>query len=147
MVTIWRQHIESETIAIYQSVSQRFFAKSTTEQHIGVGTKALYHSIRYELCVPFHQGLDEHRDREDSAISGERKRGKKTVGGWISVIYQALLEGRLHAALYEYTEEKGGKGTEITERSAGEIGTSNSHTNGQANGHTHGQTHWFAFGS
>ena len=151
ILDIWRQEIEKEVAAIYQSVTQRFFKKPSTESYIGLGSLALYRKIRYELGVPFHQGLAEHPGTEDGVIYGDVKRPRKIVGSWISIIYQALLDGRIYDALYN------GVGDEIcivkgNEHANGVVnghanGVANGHANGVANGHTNGVANGHANGS
>lgn len=137
IVESWRQEVENEATAIYQTVSRRFFAQPSTETYIGDGSWALYRTIRYILGVPFHQGLAEHPGTEDNVIYGDSKRPRKTVGSWISVIYQALLEGRIYGALYDVIyEDKRDKHS--GEENGYVNGFGNAHINGKVNGEANG---------
>ncbi|KAK3326859.1 phenylalanine ammonia-lyase [Apodospora peruviana] len=98
----WRSEVEKQSSAVYQDVCKRFFARPSTEKYLGVGTRALYRKIRHKLGVPFHQGVVEHPGTKDGLVyDGETERPRKTVGSWISVIYQGLLDGRIYEALYD----------------------------------------------
>lgn len=119
----WRCAVEKQASVTYRDVCQRFFARPSTEKHLGVGSRALYRKIRHELGVPFHQGVVEHPGTEDHIVyDGETRRPRKTIGSWISVIYQGLLDGRIYEALYS--------GEAVLRE--GEM------TNGQTNGHANG---------
>ncbi|KAK4210688.1 phenylalanine aminomutase L-beta-phenylalanine forming [Rhypophila decipiens] len=97
----WRCAVEKQASVTYRDICRRFFARPSTEKHLGSGSRALYRKIRHELGVPFHQGVVEHPGREDHIVhDGETRRPRKTIGSWISVIYQALLDGRIYEALY-----------------------------------------------
>ncbi|RAK95494.1 aromatic amino acid ammonia-lyase [Aspergillus ibericus CBS 121593] len=86
--------------AVYREVLAEFCASPPTADYLGVGTKAIYTSIRHELGIPFHQGFIEH----PSAANGDlpemiNGRVKKTVGGWISIVYEALRDGTLNGTI------------------------------------------------
>jgi phenylalanine ammonia-lyase len=59
---------------------------------LGTGSKILYQTVRRQLGVPFHQGFVEHPTAQNDTLGGRRK---KTVGSWISIIYEAIRDGRL----------------------------------------------------
>ena len=108
MVEKWRCEVEKQATVLYQEICQRFFARPSTEKYLGVGSRALYRKVRHELGVPFHQGVVEHPGTEDDVIyDGETRRPRKTIGSWISVIYQGLLDGRIYEALYGEEEVLG----------------------------------------
>ncbi|KAM7196632.1 L-Aspartase-like protein, partial [Rhypophila sp. PSN 637] len=97
----WRCAVEKQAFVTCQDICRRFFARPSTEKHLGAGSLALYREIRHDLGVPFHQGVVEHPGTEDNIVNdGETRRPRKTIGSWISVIYQALLDGRIYEALY-----------------------------------------------
>ena len=91
----WIVQLEHDMYHSYLSHREKFFSKPTTVSHLGKGTKVLYRFVREELGVPFHRGLV-----EDPVISGEIDvRPVKTIGSWISVIYEAIKDGRLCGAV------------------------------------------------
>ncbi|PWY93433.1 phenylalanine ammonia-lyase [Aspergillus sclerotioniger CBS 115572] len=99
-INVWKTVNFSRLEAIYRDVLAEFCASQPTAEHLGVGTKAVYTSIRHDLGIPFHQGFIEH----PSANYGElpetiNGRAKKTVGGWISVVYEALRDGTLSGTI------------------------------------------------
>ncbi|EAW06408.1 aromatic amino acid ammonia-lyase [Aspergillus clavatus NRRL 1] len=77
---------------IYNDTADAFFTYQHTEDMLGTGSKILYQTIRRQLGVPFHQGFVEHPTAEDDTLNG---RPKKAIGSWISVIYEAIRDGRL----------------------------------------------------
>ncbi|OAL33426.1 phenylalanine ammonia-lyase [Fonsecaea nubica] len=83
-----------------------FFNRPRTPEYLGKGTKILYHFVREELGVPFHRGHIEDPVIRDS-LDG---RPVKTIGSWISVIYEALRDGRLYDVVMKTTQ----KGTSAT---------------------------------
>ncbi|CRG88871.1 hypothetical protein PISL3812_05906 [Talaromyces islandicus] len=101
LVQTWRSNVESKATSIYEVAFRRFCARQTTEQYLGVGSRALYHMVRKELAVPFHQGLGEHPGSEDTVIYSENVRPGKIIGDWIATIYEAILDGRINHALYD----------------------------------------------
>ncbi|PYI03691.1 phenylalanine ammonia-lyase [Aspergillus sclerotiicarbonarius CBS 121057] len=95
-INVWKSVIVSKLEVVYREVLAEFCASPPTADYLGVGTKAIYTSIRHELGIPFHQGFIEH----PSASNGDlpemiNGRVKKTVGGWISIVYEALRDGTL----------------------------------------------------
>lgn len=107
----WRRQVENTLTGVYEDIRRKFFTYPSTEKYIGIGPRELYRKIRHDLGVPFHQGLVEHPGILDERIHGETPRPRKTVGSWISIIYEALLDGKIHDALYgiplEETEKAG----------------------------------------
>ncbi|EXJ81652.1 hypothetical protein A1O1_07717 [Capronia coronata CBS 617.96] len=75
----------------------------TTLPMLGHGTKALYQFVRGELGVPFHRGI------KDDPMSGPRadddNRANQTIGSWISIIYEAVRDGRLCGHIMTCVEE------------------------------------------
>lgn len=66
-----------------------FFERQTTAQFLGQGTRACYEFVRRTLGVPFHRGL------VDQPGPGDDSDRKKTIGSWVSVIYEAIRDDRL----------------------------------------------------
>jgi phenylalanine ammonia-lyase len=57
----------------------------------------LYSFVRVELGVPFHRGLveDPTLARQVDGIGGGSSVGGKTIGSLISIVYDAIRDGRL----------------------------------------------------
>ncbi|GKZ79819.1 hypothetical protein AnigIFM56816_004026 [Aspergillus niger] len=85
---------------VYREVFAEFCTSQPTADFLGTGTKEIYTFIRHDLRVPFHQGFVEHPSASQTdlpeTING---RVKKTVGGWISVVYEALRNGTLSGTI------------------------------------------------
>ncbi|KAL4807282.1 L-Aspartase-like protein [Aspergillus unguis] len=94
----WKSMARDALHCTYKSTADTFFQKQNTSEHLGQGSKILYESIRIRLRVPFHQGFVEHPSIGDETLNG---REKKTIGSWISIIYEALRDGRLMGPLME----------------------------------------------
>lgn len=88
----WKSRASTLLNEIYQDTSHAFFSYQHTEELLGTGSKILYQTVRRQLCVPFHQGFVEHPTAQSDTLGG---RSKKTVGSWISIIYEAIRDGRL----------------------------------------------------
>jgi phenylalanine ammonia-lyase len=71
----------------YLSHRAAFFNRQTTAQFLGRGTRVCYEFVRGELGVPFHRGLVDQPGPGDC--------DKKTIGSWVSVIYEAIRDDRL----------------------------------------------------
>ena len=88
---------------IWTNLFTTFLEKQNTADLLGEGSKVIYQTIRYDLGVPFHSGLAEHPTTRSTTLRG---RPKKTIGGWISIIHDAIKTGRLYAPLMASTKEK-----------------------------------------
>lgn len=69
-----------------------FFKHQTTAQFLGQTTGRCYKLVRETLGVPFNRGLVEQPGISDTELDG---RPKKIIGSWVSIIYEALRDGRL----------------------------------------------------
>ncbi|ODA82287.1 hypothetical protein RJ55_00794 [Drechmeria coniospora] len=58
---------------------------------LGDGSAQLYTWLRSKLGVPLHRGLDD--DPLYNATSGLAAEGKKTIGSWVSIVYESLVKG------------------------------------------------------
>ncbi|KAL4812352.1 L-Aspartase-like protein [Aspergillus spinulosporus] len=92
----WKSQARDLLNVVYQKTAEAFFLKQHTADHLGEGAKALYEMVRQELGIPFHQGFVEHPTTGDETLNG---RTKKTIGSWISIIYEAIRESRLMGPL------------------------------------------------
>ncbi|KAK8128800.1 hypothetical protein PG984_009908 [Apiospora sp. TS-2023a] len=92
---------------VYQSYLQHreaFFRAPSSAQYLGDGTRRGYQFVRETLGVPFHRGIEEQPGPSD--IEGKNGRPKKIIGSWLSVIYEAVRDGRLDECLLNDIEEK-----------------------------------------
>ncbi|KAL2872558.1 aromatic amino acid ammonia-lyase [Aspergillus lucknowensis] len=88
----WKTQARDALKKAYQETADAFFLKQHTADLLGDGSRVLYETVRQELGVPFHQGFVEHPTIDSETLNG---RSKKTIGSWISVIYEAIRDGRL----------------------------------------------------
>ncbi|KAJ5211262.1 phenylalanine ammonia-lyase [Penicillium cf. griseofulvum] len=98
----WKARAFSVLVEAYQSNLTGLVQHQHTEELLGIGSKLIYQTVRKDLRVPFHQGFIEHPTVDSTTLN---KREKKTVGGWISVIYEALRNGQLQKPLMLWMSE------------------------------------------
>ncbi|KAM0283777.1 hypothetical protein ACHAQH_002367 [Verticillium albo-atrum] len=134
----WAHGLYAAGLSTYKRVSREFFARPSTEAYLGRGALSLYRLVRQQLGVPFHQGIAEHPGTEDRIVYGEMKRPRKLIGSWISIVYEALLDGRAYGALYGLIEEIE---TKTIKKNEGQM---NGHANGGLNGHANGDSNGHA---
>jgi phenylalanine ammonia-lyase len=84
-----------------------FLRKPTTSEYLGQGTKAIYLFVREKLGVPLHRGLIEHPVAGDKGGNKIDGRPKKTIGSWVSIIYEAVRDGSLYAEVFEFLQATG----------------------------------------
>ncbi|GFF54077.1 hypothetical protein IFM46972_09933 [Aspergillus udagawae] len=91
----WKNTAIFDIQKVYICVFETFRKNNNTLDFLGYGSQRIYTAIRRQLGVPFHLGFIEHPVAGDLAGGKIDGRDKKTVGGWISVIYEALREQSL----------------------------------------------------
>lgn len=69
------------------------------ESSLGASSKPLYRFVRRELQIPFHCGVVEHPAIDAQTVPDVPRRPRRTIGSWISVIYEAIRDGRVQRAL------------------------------------------------
>jgi phenylalanine ammonia-lyase len=79
--------------------AQSFSGKLNAESSLGPAAKALYCFVRRDLTIPFHCGIGEHPTCDTEAAADVPPRPRKTVGSWISIIYDAVRDGRIRQPL------------------------------------------------
>ncbi|KAB2570676.1 Phenylalanine/tyrosine ammonia-lyase [Lasiodiplodia theobromae] len=94
----------------YAGLRTRMFEEHVdlTPPYLGQASRKVYRFVRVELGVPFHRGLmdcPEYGVR--NGVAGGDGRQRKTVGSWISIIYEALRAGLLHKPIMEALVENG----------------------------------------
>ncbi|KAI1441059.1 phenylalanine ammonia-lyase [Annulohypoxylon stygium] len=118
-VTQWKEKTVEAVKDLWKKTFDEFRAEPFTPKLLGKASRALYHYVREELGVPFHQGFVEHPTHKVDSFNG---RPKKTIGGWISIIHDAIKGGSLYGPLIKLASEG--------------LVNETSHTNGHTNGHT-----------
>ncbi|KAJ5746495.1 phenylalanine ammonia-lyase [Penicillium odoratum] len=98
----WKTNTLTALVNAYHDNKDAFFTHQHTEELLGMGSKLIYNSVRKDLQVPFHQGFTEHPTVESDQLDG---RPKRTVGSWISIIYEALRTGTLQKPLMNWLFE------------------------------------------
>jgi phenylalanine ammonia-lyase len=98
VILAWQEQMKEELESTYNIVRTSIFEHGTrlTASSVGQGSSKVYSFIRKELGVPMHRGL---ADAPIAGDTGDRK--KLTVGSWVSIIYEALRDGRLYQPVME----------------------------------------------
>ncbi|KAK8054722.1 hypothetical protein PG994_009789 [Apiospora phragmitis] len=81
---------------------EAFFRAPGSAQYLGDGTRRGYQFVRDTLGVPFHRGIEEQPGPSDTEMD---RRPKKIIGTWLSIIYEAVRDGRLDDCILNDTEE------------------------------------------
>ncbi|KAG4216901.1 hypothetical protein PC116_g34618, partial [Phytophthora cactorum] len=117
-VVQWKEEAVKAIYAVWEKTFDAFCARPHTSELLGKGAKVLYQYVRQTLSVPFHQGFVEHPTIQVDELNG---RPKKTVGGWISIVHDAIKDGSLYGPLIELAAK-------------GLVNQTNGHVNGYTNG-------------
>ncbi|MCJ1262777.1 hypothetical protein MMC22_002647 [Lobaria immixta] len=101
-INSWKVELIHLLEEVYISYRTSFFQRQNTPSYLGKAATIMHNYVRNQLGVPFHQGLVEHplpasRSAQPSANSTTIDRSRKTIGGWISVIYESLRAGEMHS--------------------------------------------------
>ncbi|PYI31375.1 phenylalanine ammonia-lyase [Aspergillus indologenus CBS 114.80] len=97
-ITAWKTQAIAVLGDVYTTTAAAFKHSPHTAELLGAGSRALYTLVREQLGVPFHQGFVEHPVPGATELDG---RDKKTVGSWVSVIYEAVRRGDVAGRLFE----------------------------------------------
>ncbi|KAH8816718.1 phenylalanine ammonia-lyase [Xylogone sp. PMI_703] len=92
----WENRAAEAAFDVWNKTFNEFCLEQHTAELLGNGSSVLYRFVRKELGIPFHQGFVEHPTATNTQLGG---RCKKTIGGWISIIYGALQNGVLYSSL------------------------------------------------
>jgi phenylalanine ammonia-lyase len=101
-IVAWKNAATDIICETWTKTSRAFLENQTTAEMLGAASKALYLTVREELNIPFHHGFVEHPTLRDVTPLGCRKR---TVGRCISVIYDAIRDGRVYELLMKQVKE------------------------------------------
>jgi phenylalanine ammonia-lyase len=88
----------------YHAHRDDFFKKPTTAEYLGQGSRMAYLFVREHLGVPMHRGLVEHPVAgapDGNMIDG---RLKKTIGSWVSMIYESVRDGSLYDQMFKFLQ-------------------------------------------
>ena len=96
-----------------------FFKQPTTAQYLGQGSKWLYLFVRETLGVPMHRGLVEHPSPQDTEGNMLDGRCKKTIGSWVSMVHEAVCDGRIHDEVMRCIEHSGSVQTTVAAKTKG----------------------------
>lgn len=99
-----RQALSSLVLESYEAHRDAFFQNPTTPDHLGQGTRVAYLFVRERLGVPMHRGLVEHPVANDPSGNMIEGRPKKTIGSWVSTIYEAVRDGSLYGEMFRFLE-------------------------------------------
>lgn len=91
----WRVTATVMIRTAYLGVVKRFVQEPNTASYLGAGSHKIYRAVREGLGVPFHRGFIEHPTVINGTCGTIDGREKKTVGQWVSMIYEALRGHRL----------------------------------------------------
>ncbi|PVH96196.1 phenylalanine ammonia-lyase [Periconia macrospinosa] len=97
-LVLWTERATYALSELYMTTVERFAQDPHTIELLGTGSRALYKTVRQTLGVPFHRGLVEHPTIESSELHG---REKKTIGSWISIIYESIRTTQLFGPLMD----------------------------------------------
>lgn len=100
---MWKSQALSSITKTFYSTRSRFFADQNTPDFLGSGVRKMYVYIRRVLGVPFHKGLEDHPT--PTRTTSEAASSKRTIGSQISIIYESLRNGKLHAAMMDAVAE------------------------------------------
>lgn len=98
-IKTWKSRALSSLAATFLSTRSHFFESQNTIDFLGNGTRKVYVYVRKVLRVPFHKGLED--DPTSTRIAHQEGNSKRTIGSWISVIYESLRSGDLHAPVMD----------------------------------------------
>ncbi|KAL4733719.1 L-Aspartase-like protein [Aspergillus similis] len=101
-IPTWEKSTVQSLESTYNMTRSESFKSQNTASYLGVGSKVIYRAVREDLRIPFHRGFVEQPTADgglESNIIGGRE--KKVTGGWISVIYEALCDGRLSGVVLD----------------------------------------------
>ncbi|KAJ6437817.1 phenylalanine ammonia-lyase [Purpureocillium lavendulum] len=139
----WKKHFEH----ILSTTAGAMFYPSPTiptaevAAKLGEGTAQLYNWVRTRLGVPLHCGIDD--DPLYNARKGLPTEDKKTIGSWVTVVYESLLRGGMMDMVLEGLENPQGTANGAANGTANGItnGISNGIKNGVTNGTMNGTAH------
>src|SRR5215469_6737551 len=104
----WTDEVAVTCYEIFISNRLQYFAHPDASQHLGTASKRMYKFVREELQVPFHRGLQDYPISNCAEAGGTFPSTDERVantGTWISIIYEALRDGKLMPPVLRCLEE------------------------------------------
>ena len=92
----WKLQVKKTVSHVWSDITLEFEQHQNTAEYLGEGSKKLYCYVRQELGVPFHHGLVEHPSAKDGCEDTLMERRKRTIGSWVSIIYESMRNGSLY---------------------------------------------------
>ncbi|PLB49807.1 putative phenylalanine ammonia-lyase [Aspergillus steynii IBT 23096] len=92
----WKAKLSSLLYRTYSDTRTTFFTDKSTPRLLGQASKAIYLFVREGLGVPFHQGVTDHPVLPNYADCQD---GKKTIGSYVTRIYESIRDGEIIDAL------------------------------------------------
>ncbi|KAI5370379.1 Putative aromatic amino acid lyase, L-Aspartase, phenylalanine/histidine ammonia-lyase, active [Septoria linicola] len=96
--------IKTELLSSWTVHRTGFLESPNTSKYLGTGTARLYKFVRDHLSVPIHHGLEDH---PSCASTKHGLSEKKTIGSHVSIIYEAIRDGRLFGELTDVVDDLG----------------------------------------
>jgi phenylalanine ammonia-lyase len=97
----WKEEAFQVAFGTWKETWDSFCKQQHTDELLGIGSRVLYQTVRRDLGVPFHLGFVEHPTIKSAMLRGCDKR---TIGEWVSIIYEAIKSGRLYSPLLDLME-------------------------------------------
>ncbi|KAM0799486.1 putative phenylalanine ammonia-lyase [Usnea florida] len=91
----WTDQLSATLRDLYLQHRQVYFATPDATPYLGAASSRMYNHVRKDLHVPFHKGLADDPTKDN---------GLKTIGSNISIIYEAMRNGRLYEPILTYLE-------------------------------------------
>lgn len=93
VLAAFKKHFED---VVSMTAGSMFYPSATISpaevaSQLGDGTAQLYTWVRSKLNIPLHCGIND--DPLYNAREGLPTEGKKTIGSWVSMVYESLLKG------------------------------------------------------
>lgn len=82
----------------YSSTRETMYSDylTLTPSYLGTAAKEMYLFVRRDLGIHFHRGIVEHPTQPvDGILETDDAKSRKTIGSQVSVIYEALRDGRV----------------------------------------------------
>lgn len=96
MIREWQVRCSERLLDLFKLNRDDYFQSPDASKYLGMASRKIYHFIRHELKVPFHKGLVDYPSEAN---------GLMTIGGYTSIIYEALRDGTLYSKLMGLVEE------------------------------------------
>jgi phenylalanine ammonia-lyase len=87
--------LKENMLTSFNSHRAAFLEKPDSARYLGTGTRRIYTYLRDELGIPMHRGLVDHPTPQAANDKPCRNNGRKTIGSQVSLIYEAVRDGRL----------------------------------------------------